>query len=258
MLKNLNYFKSSKHKIADLLRMAVVIFLFITGFVAFTEERLISVTLSRSENVSYVSIAPLHYEARRDGQNSIHAPPGASFGKPMELGLFTTCDRVDPKKGSVIGLRPQFLHVSFLLRSHPNDLSAAYYLSPVGLFRMLKHAFRGHPYFEEEGTIKLPRIPDAVWGVHITREDTTATSPKNDYSIEFSHTADQPKFIQTLQSAVVFEKGIPQVTVLLESPRLYVKATYALKHKGAYNYQEVKAINILDWWRKQQSWCPRS
>ena len=225
---------------------------------AFAEGGFISVTLSRSGNVSYVSIAPFHYKAERVGEASIQAPPGASFGKPMELGLFTTCDRVDPQKGSVIDLRPQFLHVNFLLRPHPNDLPAAHYLSPIGLFRMLKYAFRGHPYFEENGTIKLLHIPDAVWDVHITREDTTATSPKNDYSIEFFHPADQPKFIQALQSAVVLVDGIPQVTVLLKSPRLYVKATYALIHKGAHNYQEVKSMNILDWWCKQQTWCPRS
>lgn len=243
-------YKSGSHSVFNLLGILVGFFLLFSGSTSFSEERLISVTLSRSENVSYVSITPLHYKARREGQNPIHASPGASFGKSMELGLFTTCDRVEPQKGSVIGLRPQFLHVYFLLRPHPDDLSAAYYLSPVGLFRMLKHAFRGHPYFEEEGTIKLPRISDAVWDVHITREDITATSPENDYSIEFSHMSDQPKFIQVLQSSVVFRKGTPQVTVLLESPRLYVRATYALKHKGAYNYQEVKSMNILDWWRK--------
>ena len=259
MLKKTSYFKSSGHRVSRLLKIAVGILLFVTGFSVFAAAGFISVILSRSENVSYVSISPLRYEVERAGQNPIQISPktGKAADWPMELIIYSTCDRVDPQKGSVIGLRPQFLHVNFLLSPHPNDLSAAHYLSPIGLFRMLKHAFRGHPYFEEEGTIKLLRIPDAVWDIHITREDITATSPKNDYSIEFSHVADQPKFIRALQSAVVFKKGVPQVTVLLESPRLYVKATYTLRYKGAYNYQEVKTINILDWWKKQQTWCPR-
>lgn len=234
--------------------------------VSAAEKSLISVTMSRSGNVSYVSLAPLYYEARRKGFNSITVSPGDSFEnkepwelRPMELIIYSTCDRVDPEQGSVLDLRPQFLHVNFLLSPHPKDLPAAYYLLPRGLFRMFKQlVFRGgKAYFEEKGTIKLSSGQNTAWSVKISREYITATNPKTDYSIEFSDTANQPLFIQELKSEAVYVGKTPQVTVLLESPSLYVKATYALIHKGARDYQPVKAVNIIKWWNKQQTWCPR-
>ena len=228
-------------------------------------ESLISVTISRSGNVSYLSLAPLLYEAKRKDMSPIQASPETQFERepaelrPMELIIYSTCDRVDPQKGSVIGLRPQFLHSSLLLSPHPEDLPAAYYLSPIGLFRMVKQVARGKPYFKEAGTITIFNTPNTTWHVHITREDITATNPKNDYFIEFSNTTDQPLFIQSLKSAATpnGKNEIPQVTTLLESPSLHVKATYTLIHKGAIDYQPVKTVNIIDWWSKQQTWCPR-
>lgn len=252
-------------KIFHLLSFLISVLILIISPFVFADEALISVVLSRSGNVSYVSISPLHYEARREGMHFIQISPGhfprpPGELKPMELIIYSTCDRTDPQKGSVLDLRPQFLHAHFLLSPHPNDLPAAYYLTPTGLFRMIKQAMRGRPYFKEEGTIKLPDAQDAVWPVKISREDTTAASEKKDYSIVFSHSADEPVFIQALRSTarVTGRKKIPKVTVLLESPRLYVKATYALIYKGAKNYQKTKSINIMDWWSKQQAWCPRS
>ena len=230
------------------------------------EKALISVTMSRSGKVSYISISPLYYEASRKDQFPIQVSPGDTFEnkkpwelRPMELIIYSTCDRVDPQKGSVLDLRPQFLHSSLLLSPHPKDLPAAYYLFPIGLFRMLKQFIirAGDPYFEEKGTIKLFNSQNTTWPVNISREYITATNPKTDYSIEFSNVANQPLFIQALKSAAVLMGKIPQVTVLLESQSLYVKATYALVHKGAKDYQAVKAINIIEWWSKQQKWCPR-
>ena len=230
------------------------------------DESLISVIISRSGNVSYLSISPLYYEAKREGMSPIQISLETHFEKkptelkPMELIIYSTCDRVDPKKGSVLGLRPQFLHSSLLLSPHPDDLPAAYYLSPIGLFRMFKQAVvRGAPYFKEKGTITIIDTQNTTWSVNISREDTTATNPKKDYFIEFSNTTDQPLFIQALKKAAAFEgkNKIPKVTVLLESPSLNVKATYALVHKGTKDYQPFKTINIIDWWDKQQSWCPR-
>ena len=229
----------------------------------FADESLISVIISRSGNVSYLSISPLYYEAKREGMNPIQAPLGTHFErkpaelKPMELIIYSTCDRVDPQKGSVLNLHPQFLHSSLLLSPHPDDLPAAYYLSPVGLFRMIKQVIRGSPYFKEEGAITVFDTQNTIWPVNIIREDITATNSKTDYSIEFSHVTDQPLFIQALKSAAAIENKIPQVTILLESPSLYVKATYALIHKGTKDYQPFKIMNIIDWWNRQQTWCPK-
>ena len=154
-------------------------------------------------------------------------PAGASPEKsyelrPMELIIYSTCDRVDPQQGSVLDLRPQFLHSHLLLAPHPDDQPAAYYLLPLGLFRMLKQAIRGgHPYFKEKGTVKISNIKNTIWPVNITRENITATNPKTDYSIEFSNLADQPLFIHTLKSVAkpIGKNEIPQVTVLLESSK---------------------------------------
>ena len=229
------------------------------------DESLISVIISRSGNVSYLSISPLYYEAKREGMSPIQASLGTHFDKkptelkPMKLIIYSTCDRADPKKGSVLGLRPQFLHSSLLLSPHPDDLPAAHYLSPIGLFRMFKQVVRGAPYFKEEGTITIIGTQNTNWPVNITREDTTATNPKKDYFIEFSNTTDQPLFIQALKATTALEvkSKTAEVTILLESPSLNVKATYALIHKGIRDYQPFKTINIIDWWSKQQSWCPR-
>ena len=40
------------------------------------------------------------------------------------------------------------------------------------------------------------------------------------------------------------------MTVVLESPSLYVKATYALVHKGARDYQTISSLSLLKWWSK--------
>ena len=244
------------------------IFLIISSSVFADEniEPLISVVISRSGTVSYINLAPLYYETKRKGMSSIQMPPGISPHQkqgelnPMQLIIYSTCDREDPQKGSVLGLRPQFLHSSLLLSPHPDDRPAAYYLLPTGLFRMLKAAIRGSSYyFEEEGVIKVSHSQNTDWPVNITRSDVTATNSKTDYSIEFSIVTDQPLFIQDLISSAnpIGKNKIPQVTILLESPSLYVKATYALVHKGTRTYQPIKSISIIDWWEKQQRWCPR-
>ena len=128
-----------------------LLFLFACFFVS-AEEALISVVMLRSGNVSYISLIPLHYEAKRKGFPFVQIPSGDSFKekKPMELIIYSTCDRVDPKKGSVLGYRPQFLHSNLLLSPHPKDRPAAYYLSPIGLFRMFKQLLlKGwRPHFE--------------------------------------------------------------------------------------------------------------
>ena len=240
-------------------------FLTVSSAVFADDESLISVVISRSGNVSYLSIAPLYYEAKRKDMSPIQAPLGTHFErgpaelKPMELIIYSTCDRVDPQKGSVLGLRPQFLHSHLLLSPHPDDLPAAYYLLPLGLFRMIKQAVRGSPYFKEEGTVTVFNTQNTIWPVNIVREDITATNPKTDYSIEFSQITDQPLFIQALKSVAVTDgkNKVPHVTILLESPSLYVKATYALIHKGTKDYQPFKTVNIIDWWSRQQTWCPR-
>lgn len=237
--------------------------LLLSGFPALADtnkEPLISVIISRSGTVSYISMSPLHYEAKQKDMSTIKMLPGIDPNrksdelKPMQLIIYSTCDSEDQ---SVLGLRPKFLHSSLLLSPHPDDRLAAYYLLPTGLFRMLKEAIRGHPYFKEEGIIEIPGTKNAKWLVNITRSDITATNSKTDYFIKFSNTTDQPLFIQAVKLAAKPVDKIPQVTILLKSPRLYVKATYALIYKGSRNYQTIKSISIIDWWNKQQKWCPR-
>ncbi len=230
------------------------------GSAAFADEALISVIISRSGNVSYLNMSPLHYEAKRKGMSPIQVSQGDFSEKPtefrpMKLIIYSTC----AQKSSALDIRPQFLYASLLLSPHPDDVPAAHIFSPIGLFRILKQVVRGHPYVNEKGTIKLSGRQNESWHVDIYREDTTYVSPKEDYHIEFSHITDQPLFIQALKSAAkpTGKNKIPKVTVLLESPSLYVKATYALIHKGAKNYQEVETMNIIEWWNKQQTWCPR-
>lgn len=259
-----NFIIKSKQNLFWFLKLIVVFIFLTTSFAVFADdESLISVVISRSGTVSYLNLSPLHYEAKRKGMSSIQMPPGIYPNrepgelKPMQLIIYSTCDRKDSPGGSVLGLRQRFLHSSLLLAPHSNDRPAAYYLSPTGLFRMLKEAIRGKPYFKEEGTIKISDSQSTGWPVNITRSDITATNPKNDYFIEFSNIADQPLFIQALKSEAKPVDKIPEVTILLESPSLYVKATYALVHKGSRNYQAIKSISIIDWWNKQQKWCPR-
>ena len=177
----------------------------------------------------------------------------------MELILYSTCNRSTPNQqvDAALGFRAQFLVVNFLMPPHPDDVPAAYYLSPKGLFRMLKEAVRNHPYFQEEGVIRIAGVHNKIWKVNIQKSDIAFSNPKPDYVIEFSKEADQPLFIQALKSATkLAENQIPQVTILLESPSLYVSATYALIHKGSRQYQPIKTMNILKWWSKQQKWCP--
>ena len=217
--------------------------------------------ISRNGNVSYINLAPLSYKAKRKGLDPIHVSPGTFDNKrlrPMELIIYSTCNRGDPQQESVLGFRAQVLLVSFLLSQHPDDKPVAYYLMPSGWSRMLKEAIRGHPHFQEEGIIRIDGH-DKLWNVNIQRSDVTGiANPNKDYSIKIVKEADQPLFIQALMSAAKpSAKGIPQVTVLLESPSLYVKAAYALIHKGARQYQPIKTMNIRKWWSKQQKWCPK-
>ena len=231
----------------------------------FSKEYLISEIISHSKNVSYLAISPLSYKAKRKNMGFIQVSPETYFEKksaelrPMELIIYSTCDRVDPQQGSVLGLHPQFLHSHLLLSPHPDDLPASYYLSPLGLFRMFRQIVAGRPYFKEKGIIRVFNVQDTVWHVNIVRGDITATNSKTDYSIEFSNFTDQPLFIQALKSAAKPESKskVPQVAILLESPNLHVEATYNLIHKGKRNYQPFKKMNIIDLWNKQQIWCPR-
>lgn len=239
--------------------------LLISCFPVFADESLISVTMSRNGNVSYVNIAPLHYEAKKKDFNLIQASPNSMQNRkpgelrPMELIIYSTCNRGDPQKESVLGFRAQFLLVSFLLSPHPDDLPATHYLLPLGWFRMLKEAIRGHPYFYEEGIIRIAGVHNKLWDVTIKRSDVTAVNSKTDYFINFVNDADQPLFIEALKSAAKppQNSNIPQITLFLESPSLYVNSTYALTYRGSRNYQPIKSINILKWWSKQQAWCPQ-
>ena len=219
---------------------------------------LISVVTSRNGNVSYVNLSPLHYEAEKKGLDPIKiSPEDPQRDRPMELIIYSTCNRGDPQKEAALGWRAKFLGVNFLLSPHPDDLPAAYYLSPTGLFRMGKEAVKGHPYFKEEGSLKISGDSDKLWKVNIQRSDTTAVNSKTDYRIELSKEMDQPLFIEALKSAAKPSvKGILQVTVSLESPSLSVKATYNLVHKGARQYQPIQKMSIIEWWSKQQTWCP--
>ena len=243
--------------------ICVVVFLSFC-FPVFADKSLISVVISRNGNVSYVNIAPLYYSAQKKGFGLIQDTPERPFKnkrpkelRPMELVIYSTCNRGNPKQETALGFHAQFLMVNFLINPHPEDLPAAHYLSPVGLFRMLKEVVRGHPYFYEEGTMRIEGAPNKIWKVHIQRSDFTAVNSKTDYFIGFSNKEDQPLFIQALKSSAKPAKNnIPQVTVFLESPSLYVKAVYALIHKGSRQYQPIKTMNILKWWGRQQKWCP--
>ena len=251
--------------IKDKLKFILVVFFLSFCFSAFADISLISLVTSRNGKVSYVHLAPLHYEVKKKGFDLIRVSPESSFDnrkqgelRPMKLVIYSTCNRGESKQEVALGFRAQFLRVNFLMRPHPDDLSAAHYLSPVGWFRMLKEAVRGHPYFQEKGMIRIAGAHNKTWEINIQRSDVTAVNPKTDYFIEFAKDADQPLFIQALKEASKpAENQIPQVTVLLESPSLSVKATYALIHKGARQYQAIKTMNILNLWSKQLKWCPQ-
>ena len=241
------------------------IILFLTFcFSVLAEESLISVVTSRNGNVTYINLSPLQYEAKKKDLKLIQVSPENPVDnrkpgelRPMKLIMYSTCNRGDPKRESALGFRAQVLLVSFLMSPHPDDLLAAYYLLPLGWFRMLKEAIRGHPYFYEEGIIRIDGIHNKIWEVNIQRSDVTAVNSKTDYFIEFAKDADQPLFIEALKSSAKPAKNqVPQVTILLESPSLYVRATYNLIHKGARQYQPIKTMNIISWWSKQQKWCP--
>ena len=245
-----------------ILKSIPIVLFFTLCLSVIAEESLISATISRNGNVSYVSLAPLNYEAKKKNldfiqvspENPVNREPGDL--RPMELIIYSTCNRGDPKHEATLGWRAQFLIVSFLMSPHPDDLLATHYLVPLGWFRMLKEAIRGHPYFYEVGIIKIAGVHNKVWEVSIRRSDVTAVNAKTDYSISFAKDTDQPLFIKALKAAAKLAENIPQVTLILESPSLYVRATYALIYKGTRNYQPIKTMNILKWWSKQQSWCP--
>lgn len=228
------------------------------------DRALISVVTSRNGNVSYVNIAPLQYEAKKKNLDPIQVSPGNEKNiKPgelrsMELTIYSACNRGDPQKEAALGFRAQVLLVSLLLSPHPDDRPPAYYLLPSGWFRMLKEAIRGHPHFREKGILRVAGLHNKLWDVIITRSDVTGVAnPIKDYSIKIVKETDQPSFIKALMSAAKPAKNnIPQVTVLLESPSLYVRATYNLVHKGTRQYHTIKKMNIIDWWRKLQKWCP--
>ena len=248
-----------------ILKLIYIVLLLTFCFSALAEESLISVVTSRNGNVTYINLAPFQYEAKKKDLELIQVSPENPADnrkpgelRPMELIMYSTCNRGDPKRESALGFRAQVLLVSFLLSQHPNDRPVAYYLMPTGLFRMLKEAIRGHPYFQEEGIIRVEGIHNKIWEVDIQRSDVTGiANPNKDYSISFSKDADQPLFIEALKSAAKpAENQVPQVTILLESPSLYVRATYNLIHKGARQYQPIKTMNIISWWSKQQKWCP--
>ena len=177
------FFIKNKLKIFYFLILKFVLFL-IFCFSVFADESLISVITSRNGNVSYVNLAPLHYEAKKKGFDPIRMSLENSIGKrkpgelrPMELIIYSTCNRGDPQKEAALGFRAQFLIVNLLMSPHPDDLPAAYYLLPTGLFRMLKEAIRGHPYFYEEGFMSIAGVPNKVWEIHIQRSDFTAVIP---------------------------------------------------------------------------------
>ena len=261
-----NFLKKSEFKVLSTLILKVaagVLFLTPCFFVS-AEESLISVVHSNNGNVTYINMSPLRYEAKKEGFSLIQVTPENSAEirepgelRPMELIMYSTCNRGDPQREAAIGFRAQVLLVSFLMSPHPDDLLAAYYLLPLGWFRMIKEGIRGHPYFYEKGVIRIEGVHNKLWEVTIQRSDVTATNAKTDYSIGISKEADQPLFIQALKSAAKpAENNVPQVTLILESPSLYVRATYNLIHKGSREYQLFKKVNILKWWGKQQKWCP--
>ena len=229
-------------------------------FFALAEEgSLISVVTSRNGKVSYIYLSPLHYEAKKKDLNSIQiTPQDSQRDRPMELIMYSTCNRDHPQKKVALGFRAQFLMVYFLLSQHPDDRRAAYYLLPKAWFRMLKEEIRGHPHFKEEGVIRIAGVHNKLWEVNIERSDVTGiANPNKDYSINFSKNSDQPLFVQNLlMMAKPSTEGVPQITLILESPSIYVRATYNLIHKGTRQYQPIKSMNIMEWWRKQRKWCP--
>ena len=229
---------------------------------------LISVVTSANGNVSYVNVSPLHYTAKKKDFSLIQISPKSSINnkkqeklRPMQLTIYTTCNRraSNPEIDLALGFRSQVLSVYFLLSPHPDE-PAVYYLSLRGLFRILKEAIKKTPYFQEKGTIKITGTQHKPWKVNIQHPGVTYNNPKPYYFIKFSEQASQNSFIQALKLAATPIKNshTPQVTILLESPSFNVKATYALIHKGHRQYQVMKSMNIIEWWSKQQEWCPNS
>lgn len=230
-----------------------------SGYASAEKLPLMSAVISPNGNVSYINIAPLYYETKKKDLDPIKiSPQDSQRDRPMELIIYSTCNRGNPQQESALGLRAQFLMVSFLLSQHPDDKRAAYYLFPNAWFRMMKEGIRGHPHFQEEGMIRIAGIHNKLWEVNIERSDVTGVAnPNKDYSISFSTDSDQPLFIQALLSAAKSStEGVPQITLILESPSLYVSATYNLIHTGTKQYQPIQKMDIREWWRKQQKWCP--
>ena len=229
--------------------LKVFILLILTSSV-FASENLISVVISRNGDVSYVTISPLYFDAQRKGQDPVRTKPGASIAQQMELTIYSTCNRTEP----------QVFDVSLLLRPHLNDPEPAYYLSGTGIGRMLKQfALRGgEPFFNEKGTLTLLGVQNAVWPVTIARADFTATGAKGSYSIGFDNPENQRKFIQTFEPIGRYSAGKnpPQAILVLQSPSIQVRATYALIHPSTENYKKFKSVNISNWWSKQLAWCP--
>ena len=178
--------------IKDKLKFILVVFFLSFCFSVSADRDLISLVTSRNGKVSYINLAPLHYEAKKKGLDLIRVSPGSALDKskpgelrPMELVIYSTCNQGEPKQEAALGFRAQFLLVDFLMSPHPEDLPAAHYLLPVGWFRMLKKAFRGRPYFQEKGRIRIVGSPNKVWEVDIQRSDVTAVNPKNGLLYKF-------------------------------------------------------------------------
>ena len=96
--------------------ISTTVLLFTTGsFVSAEDSFLISVVTSRNGNVSYVNIAPLHYEAKRKDLDPIQISPGDEKNikpgnlRPMELIIYSTCNRGNPQKEATLGFRAQVL-----------------------------------------------------------------------------------------------------------------------------------------------------
>lgn len=245
-------------KLKPILKIFTVVFFLSFCFPLLADRALIGLVTSRNEKVSYVSLAPLHYEAKKKGSKTIQVSPEDSFParRAMELALYSVCNRGEPEEEAKLGFRASVLGVSLLLSPHPDDVQAAYYLLPMGWFRMLEERLRGGPYFQEKGIIKIASY-NKNWEVNIQRTDVTAGNAKPDYSIRFSKESDEPLFIQALKDSARLKNQIPQVTIFLESPSLFVKATYALRYKGTKQYQDVNSMNIIDIWSRQQKDCPQ-
>ena len=98
-------------------------------FSVFADVALISVVTSRNGKVSYINVMPLHYEAKKKDLDPIQVSLGASIDnkkwrelRPMELIIYSACNRGDPQKEAALGFRAQFLQVNFLMSPHPDDL----------------------------------------------------------------------------------------------------------------------------------------